>query len=117
MTEVKAYLAPNEAHKSRRQDQLSQETRDLMAWAFREGIPASELLPMPINAFELLIGDNDLHRLAFSDEDGGGVHKHGGSDSLCYMKHAEDEKWALVFAHDCDGDADRGAIIAENLKP
>jgi hypothetical protein len=38
----------------------------------------------------------------------------GGSDSLSYMSHANDDGWALVFANDCDGNAERGAVIVRS---
>ncbi len=97
---------------SRRQEKLSEDARDLLAWAFEAGLPASSILPIPMTAAEVKIGEGDVSRIC----EGGGFHKHGGSDSLRYFTHAEDEEWALVFAHDCDGSAERGAALIETLK-
>jgi hypothetical protein len=41
---------------------------------------------------------------------------HGGGDSLRYFVHADDPQWAVVFANDCDGDADRGAAFVERTQ-
>jgi hypothetical protein len=92
---------------SRRQEQLSQEARDVLAHAFAIGMPAHDILPIPMTAVEVLIGPGDLDRIMM----GGGFNQHYGSDSLRYFTHADDEQWALVFAHDCDGDPERGRSI------
>ena len=105
------YIGPSGEHLSRRQEMLSQDARDILAWAFREGLPANSMLPIPMTAAEVKIGEGDVNRIC----GGGGFHKHGGSDSLRYFKHAEDEEWALVFSHDCDGCPDRGAALVKTL--
>lgn len=95
---------------SRRQELLSQDARDILAWAFREQLPASEVCPIPMTAAEVRI-EGDAHNILYG---GAGFLRHGGSDSLSYFKHIDDEGWALVFSHDCDGDPDRGAKLAGN---
>ena len=98
---------------SRRADLLSQDARDILAWAFREGFSASELAPMPMNAVEVKIsGDVDAIMVG-----GDNFRRHGGSDSERYYTHRDDEDWALVFAHDCDGCADRGEKFARSYSP
>lgn len=108
-----ASIAPSNAHKSRRREQLSRDARDLLAYAFAAGLPASEILPIPMTAAEVLIGPGDVGRIMM----GGGFHRHGGSDSLRYFKHADDEQWALIFSHDCDGDPERGAQLLASYSP
>jgi len=104
---IEAYIGPNGEHLSRRQEKLSQDARDILAWAFKIGFPASSVLPIPMTAAEVKIGKGDAQRIC----EGGGFRKHGGSDSLRYFTHAEDEEWALVFSHDCDGCPDRGETL------
>ena len=102
-----AVLAPSGANQSRRQDKLPQDVRDILAWAFSIGLPASDILPMPVSAFEIKL-DTPMRHVMYG---GDGFKRHGGSDSLCYMHHSDDDDWALVFANDCDGNAERGAAI------
>jgi len=110
---VVACLAPSHEYHSIRQDRLSQDARDLLAWAFREKLPANDISPLPMNAVELKICDNDSDCLLYG---GDGFCRHGGSDSLEYMHHIKDEGWAIVFSHDCNGNADRGAKIISEIE-
>jgi len=89
---ISAVLAPTGSQKSRRQERLSQEARDVLACAFAIGVPACNTLPIPMTAAEVFIGPGDVHNILM----GGGFHRHGGTDS-----------------NDCNGDPERGkAIIA-----
>jgi hypothetical protein len=102
-----AVLGPTGANQSRRQDRLPQDVRDILAWAFAVGLSASDILPLPMSAAEVQL-DRPMHHVL---NGGDGFLRHGGSDSLYYMKHADEGDWALVFANDCDGNAERGAAI------
>lgn len=110
---ISAVIAPSNSHRSRRAEQLSQDARDLLAYAFAAGLSANKIMPIPMTAAEVLIGPGDVDRIMM----GGGFHRHGGSDSLRYFTHADDEGWALVFSHDCDGDPERGAEIMAAYSP
>jgi len=109
---VAGYLAPSHHAKSIRQDKLSQDARDLLAWAFACNLPASEVLPMPMSAAEVRL-DDPVRNIC---EGGDGFRRHGGSDSLEYFPHRDDEDWAVVFKWDCDGDAERGQAIVQMLE-
>ena len=111
--EMFAVCAPSNGNASLRQGELSQDARDLLAWAFGQEFQVNPAIPIPMNSVELRIGGDECNRIAFSDD--GGFIKHGGSDSMRYMKHSDDKGWALVFAHDCDGCKERGRIIADRL--
>lgn len=96
--------------RSRRQEKLPQEIRDLFKFGFVSGeITAGGF---PACAFEVKI-ENPLHYVLEGDE---GFHTHGLSDSLCYIHHYEDEDWAVIFYDDCDGDYDRGEKYYQELK-
>ncbi len=110
--EGNAVLAPSEANRSRRQDRLPQDVRDVLAWAFSVGLPVNDFLPMPMSAAEVRL-DRPMQNVMGG---GDGFHKHGGSDSLRYMQHADDDDWALIFANDCNGNAERGAVIMRSAK-
>lgn len=85
----------------------------MLAHAFAIGMPASDILPVPMMAAEVLIGPGDLDRIMM----GGGFHRHGGSDSMRYFTHADDPEWAIIFAHDCDGDPERGKALIAGYSP
>ena len=97
---IDAMVAPGEALKSRRQDRLSKNALDVIAWAFNQNFW--------LEACEVKIGDDDLEVIL-----GGGENfvKHYGSNSIKYFTHAEDPNWALVSKHDCCGNAERGEKI------
>ncbi len=98
--------------RSRRQEKLPQEIRDLLKFGF--GCSNGEISSQgfPPTVFELKL-DNPLHYVLEGD---GGFHTHGLSDSLCYIHHYEDEDWAVIFPDDCDGDYDRGEKYYHELK-
>lgn len=103
----------SEIHKSKRQEQLSQQVRDVLAYAFANEISASDIFQIPMTAAEVRIGNGDLDRVML----GGGFYRHGGNDSMKYFVHANNETWAVVFSHDCDGDAERGKAIIDGYSP
>ena len=90
---------------SRRADRLPAEALDLCAHVFAQGLPASDVVPMPTNVIEVRLDDPVSHLLL----GGEGLWMHAGSDSYHYLYHLEDDDWAVVYAHDCAGDADAGA--------
>ena len=105
-------LSPNGETASIRIDKLPQGAIDLLAWAF-ENVTASNVLPLPMNAAEVRIEEaikNILH---------GGTDafcRHGGSDSLSYFHHVDDEEWAIIFSHDCPGNVKSGQKLLDNYK-
>lgn len=58
-----AALAEHGDEKSLRQERLSQDARDLIAWIIREKIPANDLIQMPTNVVEIRIGDDEMSQL------------------------------------------------------
>ena len=113
---VNAYIAPSKESKSIRQELLSEDARNLLAYAFACRVPANADIPVRMTAVEVKIGDNDVQNIIQGGE--GKFRKHGGCDSLCYFKEADDESWAVVFAHDCDGDPELGEeVFLKNKKP
>ena len=110
--EIQAYIGPNGENLSRRQARLSRDALDILAFVFDSGFLVSEILPLPITAVEVMIGPGDVDRILNGGE---GFRKHGGSDSLHYFRHVEDEEWALVFAHDCSGNSERGGKLLEKI--
>ena len=91
--------------KSIRQEKLSQDARDILVFAFEAGVLANAVAMLRMTAVEVRIGGDDINRIL---NGGDGFKKHGGVESLHCFTHANDEDWAVVFAHDCDGDAERG---------
>lgn len=89
--------------KSKRQEYLSQDARDLLAYAFELGLPVGGL--MPICGAEVKIGENDVQSILYG---GDKFHAHGGVDSEHYFTHRDDPEWAVVIASDCDGSPERG---------
>ena len=110
MTPLPAYLPPTRELHSRRQEHLSQNARDLLAWAFRQGAPAYGPLPLSLKAVEVPIGPDDVRRITK-----GGFILHSGAIALRNFAHADDPTWAMVCANDCDGCPERGAALVERL--
>ena len=107
-----ACLSPSGEQRSIRADELTQNARDVLAWAFNQELSASELAPIPMTAVEVKTGDDDVLNIML----GGDVFtRHGGSDSLKYFTHKDDPDWAVIFSNDCDGCKDRGAKIVEEF--
>jgi hypothetical protein len=88
--------------RSKRQELLPQEIRDLFKYIFESN--AINVMGVPTCVIEVKL-DNPLHYVLNGD---GGFHQHGLSDSLRYLHHYEDEDWAVVFYDDCDGGYDNG---------
>jgi len=112
MAIISAQLVPSESRPSIRIDRLPIEALDICAWIFDQGIPANPIVPMPTNTIEVRL-DDPVHNLLYGD---GTVCMHAGSDGDSYMKHLDDEDWAVVYQHDCPGDAERGAEVIERRK-
>ncbi len=108
---IAAVLAPDSAKRSVRQELLSQDARDLLAWAFDKGLGVGPL-EMPISAAEVKIGDRDVEQIAFGE---GGFRFHAGANSDCYFRHLGDPGWAVVYKGDCNGDPGRGQCVADRL--
>lgn len=106
-----ATLAPSHYPPNRRAEQLSQEALDLMAWAFRN--VTLDPVGLPLCAVEVRL-DDPLNHLLHGGE---GLSLHGGDDAPRYFRDADDPGWALVFAHDCTGDPERGAEILRRHDP
>jgi len=105
-----AFLGPHQDKDSVRQEKLPQETRDLLAFLFASNVFVNPAFPIRMTAVEVKIPDATNNVL---DGQGGFV-RHGGSDSWHYFTHRDDEEWAVVFAHDCDGDRWAGhKLVAE----
>ena len=86
--------------KSIRQDRLTQDARDLLAWAFST---------MSLDSVEVKIEGDQLRRIT----DGDGFRQHVGS---CSFSHRDDPGWAVVFEEDCDGCPKRGILVMERLR-
>ena len=108
---VLAVLGSSDDKKSIRQEKLSQQARDFLAFIFQEKVQIETLLTVAISAVEVLIKD-DLDAICYGQ---GTVVFHGGSDSDKYFKHCDDPGWAIVYRSDCDGDADRGGQIMDRI--
>ena len=108
---IDAVLGPSGEQSSLRQNKLPQQVRDLLAHCFDAGISANDLLPVPMNAAEVRI-EGALNSILFGE---GGFLRHGGSDLSHYFRHLYDEAWAVVYANDCDGDAERGRAVLTAL--
>lgn len=105
-----AVCESNQPQRSRRQHLLSQDARDVLAWVFEKRLPANETLREPITAAEIKISENDLDSIIYDND----FVKHGDSDSPGQFEHADDDQWALIYGHDCDGNAEMGARIVES---
>jgi hypothetical protein len=95
--------------RSRRQEQLPQEIRDLFKYIFKS--EAITVMGVPTLAIEVKL-DNPLHYVLNGAD---GFHCHGISDSLRYMNHYENDDWAVVFHDDCDGDYEKGENYFKQL--
>lgn len=91
-----------------RQEKLTQDALDVLAWAFTQYPPIMVHGLMPLNAVEVEIGGDEVNKILYG---GDGFRMHGGGDSPRYFRHADDEQWAVVFADECTGDSGRGAEI------
>ena len=102
--EVIAILGSNRQSKSIRQEKLPEEAVHLLAFLFSLGCS---------NAAEIRL-DNPIDNVIYGGK--GKFHSHSGSDSLRYFSHRDDPEWAVVFEHDCFGDAEKGEAIFERIK-
>lgn len=105
-----AVVGPAKDKRSRRQEHLSQDARDLIAWAFTS-VKMVPGLGLPLQAVEVRIEDA-LYHICYG---GVGWQMHSGSDSWHYFTHRDNDDWAVVFSWDCDGDPDRGRALADFL--
>ena len=106
---VNTYIIPSKTSKSIRQELLSKDARNLLAYAFEYHSPANTDNPVPMTVVEVKIGDNDVQNIMQGSEEE--FRKYGGCDCLYYFKEEDDESRAVVFAHDCDGDPTLGKEV------
>lgn len=98
-----AILAPSGSTPSIRQELLSQDCRDVMAWGFEMcGVCGFEVKSS--NA------EQEVCAVLFG---GGESVAHYGSDSQRYFTRYSDPEWSVVMACDCNGDALRGDKIVQ----
>lgn len=96
--------------KSIRQDKLTEEARDVIAWALACNICFMEDGEIhQIKAVEVQLKDTVEHLY----EGGMGVCFHSPKDSLDTYQYMNDEDWAVIFAHDCTGNPERGMAIVQ----
>jgi len=99
---------------SLRAGRLSQDARDILAWAFKVGLPVNERSSKPrMTAAEVRIGPNDVSHIL---NGGGKFIRHSAGVRQKDMVHSKNLQWAIVYAFDCDGNPERGAHLVQQHK-
>jgi len=99
-----------DSYRSVRQELLPSAAKDVIAWALACNIRLVDHISMSaIKAVEVKL-DGALDHLYYG---GAGVYFHPMEDSIEVYSHRDDPEWAVVFSHDCEGDAERGVAIIQ----
>ena len=85
--------------KSIRQEKLSQDAQDIIAWAFIQNVILNDFPFMEVTAMEVKLGGDEVNKILFCENDGTFI-KHAGSDAEKYFHHINDEDWAIVTKAD-----------------